>query len=203
MKIDNGYFYDIEPVIDIYHFVELFLVTLAKRDTLQPVIIDTRTTRVAILKTDYKEKIESLMYSEDAINFLKLIDSYHYYEKQSGWELKLANNFKEYLKKNNKVANYNFEHDHVEVTYSVEEINEILKNYDEEIQELMEDLVFFIESNRDYERHSKLVNKEGKRNSQRAYIASSPTAYTNVWTKMSPRAEKTIKITINPQYIKK
>ena len=28
MKIDNGYFYNIEPVLDIYHFAELFLVTL-------------------------------------------------------------------------------------------------------------------------------------------------------------------------------
>jgi len=195
MKIDNGYFYDIEPIMDIEHFVELFLVTLAKNDT--------SNKPIAILPADYKEKIETIMYSEVAIKFLKLIDSYEYYEKQSSWESKLSKSFKEYLNNNNKEANYNFKNDHVEITYSLEEIEEILNKYDEETQELMEDLLFLIEFNDDYDRHSKLIHTEAERSITRNYIFTSSTTFTNVWTKSSLKEDKTIKITVNPQYIKK
>jgi len=203
MKIDNGYFYNIEPLVDIEHFVELFLVTLAKNDSLQPLLTDTRKKRIAIIPQNYKEKIESIMYSKLAINFLRLIDSYQYYEKQSSWESKFAENLKEYLKNNNKVAKYNFNKDYIEISYSIEEIDKILKKYDKETQEIMEDLVFEVVFNCEYDRHSKLVYKEAKRSITRDYIATSPTTYTNVWTKTSSKEDKTVKITVNPEYTKK
>ena len=182
MKEDNGHFFDVEPVIDLEHFVELLLVTLANKDRLQPSFIDKRIKRHAILSTDYKKKIENTMYDEDSKCFTKLIDYFDYYEHQSKWEMDIS----ECLKKYSDRIKYNFEFDYLEIEFTINEIKEILSKYDVETKETMEVFIYYSDiGNNDYsqKRHNNLIMKEIKRDHKRVYIRNSPTTFGKTWSK--------------------
>ena len=53
MKADNSYFYNMEPVVDLEHFVELLIVSLANKNK--------NSETKARLFSDYKERIEKAM----------------------------------------------------------------------------------------------------------------------------------------------
>lgn len=138
MKNDIGYFYDVVPVLDLEHFIELLLVILAKKNQ-SIYFYKPSNLLTATLSTNYKEVIETIMYEENGwgMKFAKLIDITRYYFEQSEWELDLSQAFKKYIKERNKKLNYDFEFDYLEFEYAKEEIERVLVNYDEEIIEVM------------------------------------------------------------------
>lgn len=160
MQIENKHFYNMEPVVDLEHFVELLVVTLANRDTIEPILRDTRVKRSARLFPNYKAKIEEAMYSKEASKYLQLIDSYHYYERQANWEMALSDCLNEYLK--NKKWKYDFRYDCIEIEFTIDEINNILSKYDEETKKIMESLICYhnLECNCLDIRYNKLLYKK-------------------------------------------
>lgn len=188
LEIDNGYFYNVEPVVDLEHFIELLLVILTERDYL--CYFAKNSIRIAELPTDYKKAIEKAMFDNTiyTIQFSQLIDSYLYYEKQSLWEESLAESFKQYLSKNNKRTQYNFYHDTIEVTFTETEISEILEKYDEETQEIMRHLALYIDVP-EFERHGELKIKESNRKLERKFIRTRTGDFYNEWTNKKRRKQ--------------
>ena len=182
MQIENKHFYNMEPVVDLEHFVELLVVTLANRDTIQPILRDTRVNRRARLFPDYKAKIEEAMYSKDALQYLQLIDSYQYYERQADWEMALSDCLNEYLK--NKKWKYNFRYDCIEIEFTVDEISNILAEYDEETKKIMKNLICYHDLEYNYPdiRYNKLLDKKYKRDVRRKYIRNGEHTFSNTWT---------------------
>lgn len=122
------------------------------------------------------------MFSDEAINFLQLIDHFEYYERQSEWEEKLANCLDKYYKK----AKYKFEFDYIEFEYTQDEVLDILNKYDEETRKNMDRFLFVSDLDSDYlfyRRRNELTHKETKRSIEREYIKTSPTTFGNKWTK--------------------
>ena len=181
MKIDNGHFYNTEPVIDLDHFVELLLVSLANKEN-YPKFNENSSIRIAELPLNYKEQIEEAMFSDsDKIkDFLQLIDSYQYYEHQSKWEMSLADSFKRYLQSHNKSAEYNFHFDYIEIKYTTEEVERILSEYDEKVKEIMESFIFYIHLPY-FKRYDFLLDRETKRSIDRQYIRTGPYTYSNTY----------------------
>lgn len=177
MKIDN--YYNIEPVIDLYHFVELLLVTLAND---QADDSNVEGIKIAKLYPDFKEKIERAMFDENGyqLDYLQLIDGYQYYENQAKWEMSLAKNLQEYLKQNHKALEYNFEYDHIEIEFTVSEISRILENYDQKTQEIMKNFIAYIEHH-ELSRFDQLLTKKSDRDIKREYIKVSKTTFNNTW----------------------
>lgn len=180
MKIDSGYFYNVEPFIDLEHFVELFLISLANFNKLSSYSQDEKKEYTAVLPLNYKDNIYDAMFGPDALSFLHLINHYDYYENQSNWEYKLSEEINKYLMKNNKKLNYNFQNDRIEISFYDEEITKILEKYDSSIKNTMKNFISYIDILGE-KRYNRLTEKETKRNIRRQYIKISEKEYSNTW----------------------
>lgn len=202
MKIDNGHFFNIEPVIDLEHFIELLLIMLTDDKGFN--FITQKREWIANIPSNLLEQIENIMYSQDEeiILFLQLIDSYQYYEKQLEWETAFTNTFKKYLQKINKAIKYDFQHSRLEVEFEEEEIQKILEQYDEKTLEIMQSFCCHLTYQGPVNRYFDLLLKEGKR-MKRDYIKTSEHTYSNSWYNTEKKENQKANITINPQYIKK
>lgn len=202
MKIDNGHFFNIEPVIDLEHFIELLLIMLIDDKGFN--FITQKREWIANIPSNLLEQIENIMYSQDEeiILFLQLIDSYQYYEKQLEWEITFTNTFKKYLQKINKTIKYDFQCSSLEVGFEEEEIQKILEQYDEKTLEIMQSFCEYLTYQGPVKHCFNLLLKEKKR-MKRKYIKTSEHTYSNNWHHTEKRKIKKANITINPQYIKK
>lgn len=137
MKDETSYFYDIVPVIDIKHFAELMLVSIAEQDK-----SDKSEIKRAFIPSDYKKRIESIMYQENnwKIKFSKLIDITEYYDNQINWE----DNLSIELSHISKDTKYSWELDSVYIDYNKQEIERIKKLYDPETLQVMKQFVSLI-----------------------------------------------------------
>ena len=202
MKIDNGYFYNIEPVLDIYHFAELFLVTLIDNNYYHQHKKEKNKKVTIKLPTNYKDSIEKAMYSTEAILFHQLINSYEYYEEQTKWELLLADTINKYLKDKNKTISYNFEFDFIEIPFTIQEIEEILKKYDKTTINIMKNFIIYIEIT-GIKRYNTLSNNEERRKITREYIKISNTKLINTWSyeNSNKNEKKNVNFYINSNYL--
>ena len=118
MKDETSHFYDIVPVIDIKHFAELMLVSIAEQDK-----SNKSEIKRAFIPSDYKKRIESIMYQENnwKIKFSKLIDITEYYDNQINWE----DNLSIELSHISKDTKYSWELDSVYIDYNKQEIETI------------------------------------------------------------------------------
>ncbi len=130
MKDETNLYYDITPVMDLKHFAELMLVSIAEQDESY-----NKEIRIAFLPADYKKRIESIMYDIDGwkIKASKLFDVIEYYKDQMFWETKLSHE----LRKLNKSVQYNWELDSLCINYNKQEIEDVKKLYDNETLEAM------------------------------------------------------------------
>ncbi len=181
MRNDIDYYYDVTPILDMNHFVELFLVSIALNGNLKEQSLKTYT--IANLPVDYKNSIEKIMHSIDtgwAIEFANLIDINFYFETQADWELTFSKAIRDYLKKHYKNVEYDFEFDSIHIFFSQAEITYILNKYDQDCIKKMNHfakLVLGFSKNR----HLELLNKEVSKNAMRKYIRTSASTDSNFY----------------------
>ena len=181
MKEDSGYFYSVEPVVDIDHFVELLLACLANGTYPIVYIPKKKEKKSADLPVSYLTCIEKILTEQEfGYYFAELIDFKTYYEHQLAWEDKLKKAISNYLKKNNKELNFNLEENKIQVEFTTEEIEEILASYDQISIEKMERFCRLITHYGNH-RQTTLERKESERHIKRKYIRSGPSTFSNTW----------------------
>ncbi len=181
MKDDSGYFYSIEPVIDIDHFVELLLICLAANS--KPIIFlsPKEEKNFAFLPTDYLACIEKILREQEfGYYFAELIDFHSYYEHQLAWENRLKDAISKYGKKNNKELIFNLEKNMIQIEFTKQEIEKKLAIYDQTSIEKMERFCRLV-TYHSADRETKLARKESKRQIKRKYIRSGPSTFSNTW----------------------
>lgn len=138
MNDDIGYFYNINPIIDMEKFIMLLLADLASKSPIT--CFDNHDYKIACLTTDYKRVIEKIMYEENGwgIKFGQLIDIKQYYDNQIEWENEFAIAISKVLEKLNKQTNYDFMCDNIEIKFTNAEISSIKSQYDEDVLELID-----------------------------------------------------------------
>ena len=101
MKEDSGYFYSVETVVDIDHFVELLLTCLANNTYPIVSFLQEKEKKFANLPVDYLMCIEKILTEQEfGYYFAELIDFRTYYEHQLAWEDKFKKAISDYLKRN-------------------------------------------------------------------------------------------------------
>ncbi len=161
MKNEMNYFYDTTPVLDMEHFIDLLLASLASKTK----------TKVASLPQNYKESIEKIMYAKNGwgIKFSELIDANKYYEDQYEWEKDFSIGIIEYLKKQQKEAQYDFNVDSINIKYTTNEIEETFNKYDNNVIETMNHFSNLIEAFSN-NRRCDLIKKDVERDMNKEYI---------------------------------
>ncbi len=180
MKNDIGYFYDINPTLDMNFFGELFLLSIALND--KELIYNPNKEEIyAYLPKDYKECIEKIMYSKDTdwpFDFAKFINITFYYENQSDWEWAFSQIIQEYLEKNDKKHHYDFLLDAIVIPFKRHEIVSALKKYDRASIQAMDHFARLV-LNFAKSRHMELTQKEAERTRKRDYIRVNKTKFSN------------------------
>ena len=181
MKEDSGYFYSVEPVVDIDHFVELLLACLANGTYPIVYIPKKKEKKSADLPVNYLTCIEKILTEQEfGYYFAELIDFRTYYEHQLAWEDKFKKAISDYLKRNNKELKFNLEKNIIQVEFTKEEIEETLASYDQISIEKMERFCRLITH---YGNHHQamLERKESERLIKRRYIRSSASTFSKTW----------------------
>ena len=152
MKENSGYFYSVEPVVDIDHFVELLLACLANGTYPIVYIPKKKEKKSADLPVNYLTCIEKILTEQEfGYYFAELIDFKTYYEQNK-----------------------------IQVEFTTEEIEEILASYDQISIEKMERFCRLITHYGNH-RQTTLERKESERHIKRKYIRSGPSTFSNTW----------------------
>lgn len=143
-----------EKPLNLADFVELLFVSLANKMS----IMGNR--KPIFFPFEYLRIIEEIMYDEKSswkIKFSKLIDSKRYYKNQSDWELDLGRVINKYLM--DKKVTYDFCLNYFSFDITPEEIETVLKKYDEKMIEIMEHFTNLL-TDCCYERNFSLQTRE-------------------------------------------
>lgn len=178
MKDDSGYFYILEPVIDIDHFTELLFVCLAQNT--YP-YVSTSSKRIASLPINYLEGIENILREKEfGLYFAELIDLRFYYEHQLNFERKLKTSIANYLNKENTKWHFDILENKIQVEMASHEIFTTLSFYDKQTIEKMERLCQLLETY-GAKRESTLERKESDRVVKRIYIRNGKNTFSKNW----------------------
>ena len=127
-----------EETLKIEDFVYLLLATLGNN----PKIIDLtdRDKRIVSLPSNYKQRIQNILCAENRWKemFSVLIDIEEYFDDHFAWETRLANTLRIVLQVMNKNIEYDFERDSLIITFTNEEVEDVLNRYDEDIVNSMD-----------------------------------------------------------------
>ena len=120
--------------LEIEKFAKLFLGILAKNSKNK-----NNNCKTIELPNNYKQNIENILCANNGWcnKFSQLINIEEYFEDHFFWELKLSICIKKILEDFNKEIKYNLEYDFLEISFSLEEIEMLLKDQDEELINLM------------------------------------------------------------------
>ena len=154
-----------KEILKIEDFAYLLLATLGTK----PRIIDLndRNSRIVSIPCNYKQRIQNILCAENRWKemFSGLIDVEEYFDNHFAWEIKLANTLKKVIEEMNKELVYDFERDSLRITFTEEEIEDILNRYENEelknrmdhFTNLLTDYIYsreFQEHHYDYYAHS-------------------------------------------------
>ena len=125
--------------IKIKDFVYLLLGTLGTK----PQIIDLNDKNKIIvsLPSNYKQRIQNILCAENRWKemFSSLIDIEEYFDDHFVWETKLANTLKNILEEKKKEITYDFERDSLIITFTKQEVKDIINRYkSEELKNTMD-----------------------------------------------------------------
>lgn len=128
-----------ENTIKIEDFVYLLLGTLGTK----PQIIDlTDKNKIIVsLPSNYKQRIQNILCAENRWKemFSSLIDIEEYFDDHFVWETKLANTLKNVLEEMKKEITYDFERDSLIITFTEQEVKDIINRYkSEELKNTMD-----------------------------------------------------------------
>ena len=118
--------------LSLKDFLYLLLATLAINS--QRYNLKDRNNKIIALPVNYKQIIQNILCANNGWKdkFSILINIEEYFDDHFAWERELAKNLKNILKELNKSFEYDFEYDEILITFTEEEINMILKNYQNE-----------------------------------------------------------------------
>lgn len=178
MKDDSGYFYSIEPVIDIDHFIELLFVCLAQNT--YP-YFSTSSKRIVSLPINYLAGIENILKEKEfGYYFADLIDLRFYYEHQLSFERKLKTILAAYLEKETTKWHYDILENQIQVEMDSEELATTLSFYDEKTREKMERFCRLLTAF-GTKREDALERKENDRIVKRIYIRNGQNTFSKNW----------------------
>ena len=134
--------------IEIEDFVNLLLVMLANKKSRTD--LNDKNKRIVKLPANYKQIIENILCADNNWKdiFSDLINIDEYFDDHFAWEIKLTKTLKETLIKMNKSIEYEFESDSLLITFTTEEIKEIMSRYSDE--ELTKPMARFVTLLTDY-----------------------------------------------------
>ena len=115
--------------IKIEDFVYLLLGTLGTKQRI--IDLNDRNSRIVSLPSNYKQIIQNILCAENGWKemFACLIDVEEYFDNHFAWENLLARTLKKVLIDMNKNVVYDFERDSLIITFTKEEVDEILNRY--------------------------------------------------------------------------
>ena len=121
-----------KETIKIKDFVYLLLGTLGTK--LQIIDLNDKSKKIVSLPSNYKQRIQNILCAENRWKemFSGLINIEEYFDNHFAWENKLANALKEVLIEMNKKYDYDFERDSLIITFTEEEVEDILNRYENE-----------------------------------------------------------------------
>lgn len=128
-----------KKAMEIKDFTCLLLATLADKSRM--INLNDNNIRTISLPSSYKETIEKIMYQGNGWDeeFSVLIDVNEYFDNNYKWEEKFARCLEETLEELDKKVEYDLVYDMINIDFKQEEIDEILKRYqDEEINDVMD-----------------------------------------------------------------
>lgn len=122
-----------KETLKIEDFVYLLSGTLGNNSKI--IDLTNSNSRIVSLPSNYKQIIQNILCAENRWKemFSCLIDIEEYFDNHFAWETELAKTLKKALIEMNKEVVYDFERDSLIITFTKEEVEEILNRYDEEI----------------------------------------------------------------------
>ena len=118
--------------LSLYDFVTLMLIHLAEKSQL----IDIRypDLKYACIPFAYKEIIQNILCAENRWKemFSNLIDVDEYFDDHFGWEIQMSNTLDKVVKNMNKTVKVDFVRDKFIITFTDDEINNLIKQYPNE-----------------------------------------------------------------------
>lgn len=125
--------------LSLYDFVTLMLIHLAKNS--QIIDVTNPNLKYACIPFSYKEIIQNIFCAENRWKemFSKLINVDEYFDDHFGWEINMSNTLDKVIKNMNKTVNVDFVRDKFVITFTDDEINNLIKQYpNEEINNSMD-----------------------------------------------------------------
>lgn len=125
--------------LSLYDFVTLMLIHLAKNS--QIIDIVNTNLKYACIPFSYKEIIQNILCAENRWKemFSKLINVDEYFDDHFGWEINMSNTLDKVIKNMNKTVKVDFVRDKFIITFTNDEINNLIKQYpNEEINNSMD-----------------------------------------------------------------
>lgn len=159
---EQRYLIGIEPVVDMKGFVLLLLADLARKTKIHD--FQNPNLKVASLPLEYCNIIEKIMYKENGwgMEFSSIIPIYFYYENQRVWECKLGKMIKFVLKDKNLEHDFDLEYNCIHVYFTEEQMNEIRKECDSVLLEVMDHFSSLVSSYA-FSRDAKIEDRESER----------------------------------------
>lgn len=192
-KEDIGYFYEVTPMIDMQHFVEITLASLANKS--QDFYFYKTNKKTAYLPINYKNIIENIMYEANGwgIRFSPLINIKTYYENQLDWEIKLANQINKYLNTHDKQISIDLENDYYKIEFQDEEINQIMAEYDDDFLNIVDHFTNLLKDQLNNDRAYQLREKEFNRKIERLNTKAQKSLILNIRNKGIKNPNKYLK----------
>lgn len=118
--------------IDLKDFTYLMLITLARKTQIIDFINPDK--KYACLPVNYKQIIENILCEDNGWRekFSVLINTEEYFNNHFEWETRLSEKIVETLKDLNKSYEYDFELDRIIITFTTQEIDSIMEQYEDE-----------------------------------------------------------------------
>lgn len=129
-----------KKVLTLKQFACLLLAKLAEKTPLLQLNPKNQDVLVCCLPARYRQNIQNIMCEQNgwAEEFSNIIDVEKYFENHFLWEYELSKTIEEVLNDLKKSYKYNFYHDRLEIMFTKEEVDTILKNFTKPVKENMD-----------------------------------------------------------------